>query len=172
MVGITPIVRDADKHPMWPRDHVAGILATFHPDVSLAECPVLATPAPPTIVHTRQEEDPASPAYVTASAPHGASLASLALVSASLCLLRAVWAETDINIKCHGENINKCCNREKKISNGQQQQSVIRVTPAVWPVMNTSEWDQAAQWTLPSYPSPCDSPPPDPIVRTLFMTKG
>ena len=51
---------------------------------------MLATPAPPTIVHTRQEEDPASPAYVTASASHGASLASLLLVSASLCLLRAV----------------------------------------------------------------------------------
>ena len=51
---------------------------------------VLATPAPPTIVHTRQEEDPASPAYVTASASHGSSLASLLLVSASLCLLRAV----------------------------------------------------------------------------------
>ena len=144
MVGITPIVRAADKHPLWPCDHVAGILATFHPDVSLAECPVLATPAPPTIVHTRQtEEDPASPAYVTASASHGASLASLALVSASLYLLRAVWVETDINIKCDGENINKCCNREKKISNGQQQQSVIRVTPAL------------CQWWIPQLRPGC-----------------
>ena len=69
--------------------HVAGILATFHPNLSLGDCPVLATPAPPTIVQTRDKDTaPASPAYVTASA--GASLASLVLMSASLSLLRAV----------------------------------------------------------------------------------
>ena len=67
---------------------VAGILATFHPGLSLAECPVLATPAPPTIITRDKETDPASPAYVTASS--GASLGSLLLVLASFCLLRAV----------------------------------------------------------------------------------
>ena len=67
---------------------VAGILATFHPGLSLSECPVLATPAPPTIITRDKETDPASPAYVTASS--GASLGSLLLVLASLCLLRSV----------------------------------------------------------------------------------
>lgn len=68
---------------------MSGILATFHPDVSLSECPVLATPAPPTIVQTRAETDPASPAYVTA-ASGPASLASLVMVGAGLWVLRAV----------------------------------------------------------------------------------
>lgn len=80
----------ADKHPDDPDNvHVSGILATFHPDVSLSECPVLATPAPPTIVQTRAETDPASPAYVTA-ASGPASLASLVMVGAGLWVLRAV----------------------------------------------------------------------------------
>lgn len=67
---------------------MSGILATFHPGLSLSECPVLATPAPPTIITRDKENDPASPAYVTASS--GASLGSLLLVLVSLCLLRAV----------------------------------------------------------------------------------
>lgn len=63
---------------------MSGILATFHPDVSLARCPVLATPAPPTIV---QAGDSGGPAYVTASSR--VNTLSLVLV-AGLATLRAL----------------------------------------------------------------------------------
>ena len=57
--------------------------------------------------------------------------------------LSAAGGLSRLNNKCHGENINKCCNREKKISNGQQQQSVIRVTPAL------------CQWWIPQLRPGC-----------------
>ena len=51
---------------------VAEILSSFHPDVSLADCPVLAT-KPPTIVGSG-DRDGANPAYVTSDNAAPASL--------------------------------------------------------------------------------------------------
>ena len=51
---------------------VSGILASFHPDVDLRDCPVLVTQPPPTIVHTdnsgRDGEAGAKPATALAAA--------------------------------------------------------------------------------------------------------
>ena len=166
MVGITPIVRAADKHPMWP---CCRYPRHFSPWRLSGWVPSAGHPRPAHHSAHQARGGPRQPRLrdslrLTRGQPRQPRAGVSQPLSAAGGLSR-------LNNKCHGENINKCCNREKKISNGQQQQSVIRVTPALWPVMNTSA-DQAAQWTLPSYPSPCDSPPPDPIVRTLFMTKG
>jgi len=64
---------------------VAGILASFHPDVDLRDCPVLVTQPPPTIVHTdnsgRDGEAGANPAYVTSDTKHSTVAAAIMLVT-------------------------------------------------------------------------------------------
>jgi len=67
---------------------MSAILSAFHPDVNLRDCPVLATPPPPTIVHTGAGEDSSDQAaYVTSPAPAPALAASLGLVLAAVARL-------------------------------------------------------------------------------------
>ena len=56
--------------------------------MNLRDCPVLATPPPPTIVHTGAGEDSSDQAaYVTSPAPAPALAASLGLVLAVVARL-------------------------------------------------------------------------------------
>ena len=70
---------------------VSGILASFHPDVDLRDCPVLVTQPPPTIVHTdnsgRDGEAGANPAYVTSDTKHHTVAAAIMLLP---CLISRI----------------------------------------------------------------------------------
>ena len=83
--------------------------------MNLRDCPVLATPPPPTIVHTGAGEDSSDQAaYVTSPAPAPALAASLGLVLAAVARLlepqqqlldynrsRKLHATTNLNLSLH-----------------------------------------------------------------------